>query len=310
MQHSCDEPSIRQISHFSYRLSELVEGKARARRLPGLSPTCVSDFLSGNRGGRPKLTRILSFVLACRYYAWDSGPLHAKPDPAAERDIWREKLETLFQDSPSAVAEPTISPLVTSAENLRQVSALPSTATAPTTSAGRLSVGEFNIHQRQYQEWYGLHGLDLAQAARAGEANAAFRLGVLLTLDRHPRMARLWLASATRSAHPHAGSLLHTEINGAAGRTAAADHAYLLGQSAHGQGDIPTAAIYYGRAAANGHADAAYHMALLHLVRGETGPAGRWFAAASRNGHPDGDRQLNQIMQGLSRNDSAAFSDT
>ncbi|MEV7969424.1 hypothetical protein AB0O34_26080 [Sphaerisporangium sp. NPDC088356] len=152
---------------------------------------------------------------------------------------------------------------------------------------------EFSAEQRWHFNTYGQLGVDLLHAASAGQGEAAYRLGVVMTIDRHPRKARNWLAAASQMSHAGAAQLLASDPGSGQGQALAAEHAYRLGHTAHhGLGDRDQAVFYYKHAAKHGHSDAAYHLAHLFLGRGENGTAARWFSIAGQGENLDAKRQL------------------
>ncbi|WP_119729964.1 tetratricopeptide repeat protein [Thermomonospora amylolytica] len=127
---------------------------------------------------------------------------------------------------------------------------------------------------------YGQHGVRLLRAAEEHQdADACFRLGVLLCLEGCPAESLAWLMKAERHGHQVAIGL----VEHPAPRLAAAGHAYELGLAAAVAGDRPTAEIYLERAVEHGHADAAFELGTLWME--DPARAVYWFTRAAQCGH-------------------------
>jgi len=131
----------------------------------------------------------------------------------------------------------------------------------------------FGVHRdwTQAVRWY-------TQAARAGDANAAYWAGKLYLQEQRPAEAREWFARAVGM------SLEEVQASWELGRL------YL-----HGTGveqDKHRAAAHFFNAAALGYAPAQYELAQLLREQGDESSAAHWLRQAAEQGHPDAAAQL------------------
>lgn len=131
----------------------------------------------------------------------------------------------------------------------------------------------FGVHRdwTQAVRWY-------QQAARAGDANAAYWAGKLYLQEQRPAEAREWFARAVGM------SLEEVQASWELGRL------YL-----HGTGveqDKHRAAAHFFNAAALGYAPAQYELAQLLREQGDESSAAHWLRQAAEQGHPDAAAQL------------------
>ncbi|MDT3678794.1 MAG: tetratricopeptide repeat protein [Burkholderiaceae bacterium] len=131
----------------------------------------------------------------------------------------------------------------------------------------------FGVHRdwTQALRWY-------KQAARAGDANAAYWAGKLYLQEQRPVEAREWFARAVGM------SLEEVQASWELGQL------YL-----HGTGveqDKHRAAAHFFNAAAFGHAPAQYELAQLLLEQGDERSAAHWLRQAAEQGHPAAAAQL------------------
>ncbi|MFC5748370.1 hypothetical protein [Actinomadura rugatobispora] len=139
---------------------------------------------------------------------------------------------------------------------------------------------------RRYRALFGVHGLDLLNAAEAGDMDAACRLGLLLLCERRTAEGIAWLESAAAAGDVVAEVFVHADP---VWRTRlAAQLAYEL--TLPGYGDAwrrddgrPTGAeTYYRSASRTGHPGATYHLALMFRARGDDLTALHLFSRASQ----------------------------
>ncbi|MFI6796080.1 hypothetical protein [Streptosporangium canum] len=277
---ACGKPTYEAISTISSRAS-LGDGASIRSKLP--TKTTLGNIFSGKHiSGWETMGPVL---WACYQYAKEKG-LMPDVDPAAEaRADWARLIKITDSALHHELGSSEYSPEPPGA-----------TRPSPMEASAAASIDEFSVEQRWHFNTYGQVGIELFRAASAGEGEAAYRLGVIATVDRHPRRARSWLAAASQRSHGSAIQLLASGPGSQRGQTLAAEHAYLLGHAAHhGGGDKSHAMFYYERAAKHGHSDAAYHLAHLFLGRGEKGTAARWFLIAGQGENLDAKRQLWKI---------------
>ncbi|TDC68235.1 sel1 repeat family protein [Actinomadura sp. GC306] len=153
----------------------------------------------------------------------------------------------------------------------------------------------------RYRTMFGSHGVDLLQAAKGGDLDAACRLGVLLLCENLPDEALPWLRSAAEGGDVVAKVLVHAESDM---RTAmAAECAYELtlpgydlGPRTPGTaaGSRTGAETYYRSASHSDHPGATYRLALMFQARGDDATAADLFARAAGLGHPEARDHLGQ----------------
>ncbi|MEU8205553.1 hypothetical protein [Streptosporangium sp. NPDC049046] len=281
----CGEPTYATICAISskFPVSDVTQGS------PSPSITALGDLFSGKRIKFPSWETLAPILWACYQYAKEAGLMPKIDSSAKTREAWARLVElaippTSPQGAPQDDRTPTM-PISIGA-----------------TSRGRVSTAvsseEFFPELRWYANAYGQVGTELFRAAAAGESEAAYRLGVVTTVDRHPRKARSWLAAARDGSHLGATQLLASAPASKTGRASAIECAYLLGHAAHhGGGSRAHAMFYYQCAAKAGHPDAAYHLANFHLSLSENGLAANWFSIAGKTGNLDAERQLSKLKR-------------
>jgi hypothetical protein len=225
---SCNRPPYRKLAGISERLTALY-GK---RGLPVLSATAIFEVLAGRRKRAPSSAWVASFVLCCQRRAWETGVLTSDPG-ISTLPGWQSRLRTA--------------------------------QSAPPPDAGGRAPVRLTAAQRACIEGCGAHGRELLDRARTGEADALYRVAVLLGTDtgRGQGAARLLAAAAARG-HGQAAGLLDDGSGGLDHRTAAR-HAHRLGVSAAEKAGadraaLSTALVYYKAAVQGGRLDAAFEI--------------------------------------------------
>lgn len=280
---SCGTPTYKVICALSSKFSF---GGNTEVRLP-LARATVGNLFSKKRSRLPRWEKAIPALWACYQYAKEKNRMPSVDPAAASQAAWNKMVEianrtpTLHdehKDSDEPLAVPSGTAIL-----YREVPALP-------------LLENFSAEQRWYFNTYGQLGAELFRAAKAGESEAAYRLGVVMTVDRHPRKARNWLAAAMEKSHAGASELLASAPGSRAGQVLATEHAYQLGYAAHhGIGDKDQAIFYYKHAARQEHSDAAYHLGHIYAAAGESGNAARWFSIAVRGENLDAKRQLQKL---------------
>lgn len=272
---SCNRPPYRKLAEISEHLSELY-GR---RGLPVLSATAVFEVLAGRRKRLPSSAWVASFILCCQRRAWETGVLANDPGIAALPE-WQARLRAAQTAPPQRVPAPR--PADSSAP--RSPAPEPGEASAdsghsPPEPGEAAAPLRLTASQRASVADYGEHGRELADRAAGGDAEAAYRIGVLLGTDstRGPEAVAL-LIEAAAGGHPQALDLLDTAPDGLDPEQAAG-HAYRLGEAAAGAGAPRIALAYYKAAVRGGRLDAAFK--ITEILRGGTDLADPpWFAPA------------------------------
>ncbi|MEV7007263.1 hypothetical protein [Streptosporangium sp. NPDC051022] len=280
---SCGQPSYKVIGELSAGFD--LDRNAAPRR--PLATATVGNIFNSDR--LPSWKTVAPILWACYRYAKEQRVLDLDPADAT-RTAWNRLVEianpapALHGTSQSSGQSPAIATDTPSPGHEKAL-----------TSA---SLENFSAEERWYLNTYGQIGADLFRAASTGESEAAYRLGVVTTVDRHPRRARDWLAMARDLSHTDASELLASAPGTKKGQALAAEHAYWLGYTAHhGFGDRDQAIFYYKYAAKQKHSDAAYNLAHIYCAAGELGDAARWFSIAGRGENLDAKRQLSLLQR-------------
>jgi hypothetical protein len=254
---SCNRPPYRKLAEVSEHLGD-VYGR---RDLPSLSTTGIFDVLAGRRKRLPSAAWVASFVLSCQRRAWETG---VRPDDPGTASLpgWQARLRaarSAARDVPpprppaggAALAPPEREP------------------------ARRVRLTE---SQRATVAGYGPHGRGLLGRAAAGDADALYRVAVLLGTDpaRGEETVPL-LIEAAAAGHPGALDLLDASPDGLDAQEAAR-HAHRLGDRA-GRGreraGREVALVYYQAAVRGGRLDAAFAITEILQHAGEPPGGGR-----------------------------------
>ncbi|WP_242902196.1 hypothetical protein [Actinomadura terrae] len=232
---SCNRPPYRKLAEISEHLGELY-GR---RGLPVLSATAVFEVLAGRRKRAPTSAWVASFILCCQRRAWETGVRSSDPG-ISTLPHWQSRLraaqsapaERAAERAEGAAPQPRNSPEARSPVPLRL------------TASQQVTIAD-------YKE----HGRELLDRAQGGDADAVYRIAVLLGTDpTRGAEAIALLIDAAAGGHPQALDLLDASPNGLDPRQAA-EHAHRLGESA------PTreaALAYYQAAVGGGRFEAAF----------------------------------------------------
>ncbi|WP_067462382.1 hypothetical protein [Actinomadura macra] len=292
---SCNRPPYRKLAEISEHLGELY-GK---RGLPVLSATAVFEVLAGRRKRVPTSAWVASFILCCQRRAWETG---VRPsDPGIDTlPHWQSRLRAA-QGPPSSGLPPQAGTSPGKIPNPREADARPKDAGPSArgregaeggSDGGRLQSPEGTVvpvrltgSQRAAVADYGEHGRDLAGRAANGDADAVYRVAVLLGTDstRGPEAVAL-LIEAAAGEHPQALDLLDSSPSGL-DHHQAAQHAFRLGESAARAGAPATALAYYKAAVGGGLLDAAFKITEILRGAGAELADSSWLAPA---GGPEG----------------------
>lgn len=269
---SCNRPPYRKLAEVSEHLGELY-GR---RDLPSLSTTGIFDVLAGRRKRLPTAAWVASFVLCCQRRAWETGVRSGDPGTAS-LPAWQARLRAAR--SPGRNVPPPRPPAEqegTGREGTGLESTAPERALGPPEREPVRPV-RLTESQRATVAGYGPRGRALLDRAAAGDADALYRVAVLLGTDpaRGGETVPL-LIEAAAAGHPGALDLLDASPDGL-DAAEAARHAHLLGDRAGRSGaaeDAEVALVYYKAAVQGGRLDAAF--AITEILRHADGtPGGR-----------------------------------
>jgi hypothetical protein len=225
------------------QLSEQVVVRQGVTGLRVLAESTTSDILSGKRTRFPDWPWVASFVTACWMAATETA---IDPGHLGSVEEWRiryRKARSAAGDpvtgeppaaaTPSASAPPAATALEERASMRPAESAVSGEPSGALTPAMRLLTN------------YKRTGGRLLRHAEAGDAEAAFRLAVLLLCGDRPLEATEWLRRAGRAGHADALDLLHHPRQ----RAVAARHAYRIGRDYETAGNLPAALAFLEQAA-------------------------------------------------------------
>ncbi|HZB31656.1 MAG TPA: hypothetical protein VE465_15965 [Streptosporangiaceae bacterium] len=202
------------------QLSEQVVVRQGVTGLRVLAESTTSDILSGKRTRFPDWPWVASFVTACWMAATETA---IDPGHLGSVEEWRIR----YRKARSAAGDPV-------------------TADTPAgeDAAGEPPPGELTPAMRLLNS-YKRTGGRLLRHAEAGDAEAAFRLAVLLLCGDRPVEATEWLRRAGRAGHADAAALLHHPRQ----QAEAARHAYRIGRDYETAGNLPAALAFLERVA-------------------------------------------------------------
>jgi|UPI000829C483 hypothetical protein len=241
--------------------------------------TCVgasalSRLVSGKRAFTDR--RIFNaVVLTALHLSWEGSARQGDPPGLAEVAKEWDALQSMIDGGG------TVTP--------QQSEVAPATATAPRAAedAGSAVSSTIDTEHAQIHSAYGAAGIDLLDAARSGDAQAASELGVLRTLDLHFSEGEKWLRKAQAGGSSRVARLL-AEADLRERRIVAADvalaSANLHARPALSAGTASARDLLLVEAAANaGHRKAAALLAKHFEHVGEAGSAERWQRLADRD---------------------------
>jgi tetratricopeptide (TPR) repeat protein len=287
LRRDCGNPSYAQLRRLSQQCAR------PGLRLRELTETTTQEILAGKRTGLPDWAWVAAYVTACRAaaaeLALDPARLGTIEDWhrrwAAAHDATQPYSAPIPRDYTAPAARGTTAPAI-----------LPPPPPRPRPSDGS---GEYAIEfgpaakrsqtLNRYLNYFGKPGGRLLIAAEEGDPDAAYRIGVLLWCDGHPKEGLAWLERAARGGYSDAAAL-----RDAPSRAEAAQAAYQLGQTADRDGDHDGALVYFEKAAKCGHADAAYRAGANLTDAGDPFAAGYWFNTAARLGHPHASEEFEE----------------
>ncbi|GAA2436698.1 hypothetical protein GCM10010191_59360 [Actinomadura vinacea] len=152
---------------------------------------------------------------------------------------------------------------------------------------------EPSIRLQRYLESFGRTGARLLRHAERGDADAAYRLGVLLFCERRPREAGEWLQLARVGGYdiPPIDRL---------SLDSAADAAFEIGTDYEAVRQPHAALVFFRRAGECGNAEAAYRVGLHYAQKNDHWDAATWFSRAAMVGHPHARREFAVAYRELS----------
>jgi TPR repeat protein len=160
------------------------------------------------------------------------------------------------------------------------------------------------IRWRRYVEAYGRTGMRLLRHAEADDGKAegipAYQLATLLACERRPNEALYWMQRAALAGHDHARQLTAAwgpvADSKPPGDWRPADVAHEIGLQYEATGQPFSAAVFFVRAAENGHAEAAYRAGLHNMQIGRPWDAMLMFSRAAGAGHEPALHELDGVL--------------
>ncbi|HEX6470640.1 MAG TPA: hypothetical protein VF069_16190 [Streptosporangiaceae bacterium] len=216
------------------QLSEQVVVNQGVTGLRVLAESTTSDILSGKRSRFPEWPWVASFVTACWMAATETA---IDPGQLGSVEEWRVR----FRKARSAAGEPVTGDAL--AAPMAAPPAAPAAGSEPSVPA-RTRPAEITPAMRLLTT-YKRTGERLLRQAETGDAEAAFRLAVLLLCGDRPLDATEWLRRASRAGHKDALELLHHPRQ----QVAAARHAYRIARDYEAAGNLPAALAFLEHAA-------------------------------------------------------------
>jgi hypothetical protein len=210
------------------QLSEQVVVRQGVTGLRVLAESTTSDILSGKRTRFPDWPWVASFVTACWMAATETA---IDPGHLGSVEEWRIR----YRKARSAAGDPVTGDPVTGDPVTGDA--------APEAPAGE-APGALTPAMRLLTS-YKRTGGRLLRHAEAGDAEAAFRLAVLLLCGDRPLEATEWLRRASRAGHAAAAELLHHPRQ----QAVATRHAYRIGRDYETAGNLPAALAFLEQAA-------------------------------------------------------------
>jgi tetratricopeptide (TPR) repeat protein len=294
LRRDCGNPSYAQLRRLSQQCAR------PGLRLRELTETTTQEILAGKRTGLPDWAWVAAYVTACRAaaaeLALDPARLGTIEDWhriwAAAHDTTQPYSAPIPRDhtTPAAHGTPLAAILTPPPPRPKPADGCDEYTTEFGPAAGRSQT------LGRYLRYFGKLGGRLLIAAEDNDPAAAYRIGVLLWCDGHPKEGLAWLDKATRAGNSDAAALCH-----ALSRAEAAEAAYQLGQAADRDGDYDGALTYFEKAAKCGHADAAYRAGANLTDAGDPFAAGYWLNTAARLGHPNAGQEFEKNYRRVRR---------
>ena len=219
------------------QLSEQVVVRQGVTGLRVLAESTTSDILSGKRTRFPDWPWVASFVTACWMAATETA---IDPGHLGSVEEWRIR----YRKARSAAGDPVTADTPAGVGEQGPPAPVARPAPAGEDAAGEPPPGEFTPAMRLLNS-YKRTGGRLLRHAEAGDAEAAFRLAVLLLCGDRPVEATEWLRRAGRAGHADAAALLHHPRQ----QAEAARHAYRIGRDYETAGNLPAALAFLERVA-------------------------------------------------------------
>ncbi|HEU5160047.1 MAG TPA: hypothetical protein VFU43_23825 [Streptosporangiaceae bacterium] len=216
------------------QLSEQVVVNQGVTGLRVLAESTTSDILSGKRTRFPDWPWVASFVTACWMAATETA---IDPGHLGSVEEWRIR----YRKARSAAGDPVASGDAAAGP---AGPAAPSGPAATEPASAGDAPAELTPAMRLLTS-YKRTGGRLLRHAEAGDAEAAFRLAVLLLCGDRPVEATEWLRRASRAGHADALELLHHPRQ----QAVAARHAYRIGRDYEAAGNLPAALAFLEQAA-------------------------------------------------------------
>jgi hypothetical protein len=223
------------------QLSEQVVVRQGVTGLRVLAESTTSDILSGKRSRFPDWPWVASFVTACWMAATETA---IDPGQLGSVEEWRIRYRKARGGAGEPVTgDPPAAPEATPAAAPEAAASTEEPAAAAT--SGSVAARADLTPAMRLLTNYRRTGGRLLRHAEAGDAEAAFRLAVLLLCGDRPLEATEWLRRASRAGHAEALELLHHPRQQAvAGR-----HAYRIGRDYESAGNLPAALAFLEQAA-------------------------------------------------------------
>jgi tetratricopeptide (TPR) repeat protein len=151
-----------------------------------------------------------------------------------------------------------------------------------------------SIRLHRYLEAFGRTGARLLRHAERGNAEAAYRLGVLLTCERRPQEAAEWLQLARDRGFDK------LPVEGRMTADVAAEAAFEIGVGYEGASRPHAAQVFFKRAGECGNSEAAYRVGLYYAQLQDHWEAAKWFSRAAMRGHSGARREFAAAHRELS----------
>lgn len=259
-------------------------------RILVLAHSTTHDILSGKRDKLPPWPWVSSFLQVLRVAATENGLDSEAIGPTSQWHTRYLAARAALQPEPLAAPVPEPAEPASGEEETGPASTVP--PLEPTTML------------RRYVEAYGRTGMRLLRHAEADDGRdagvPAYRLATLLACENRPNEALYWLQRAARAGHPLALRLA-TEWDP---RTdpwppyywRKGQAAFDVGMEYEAAGQPHAAAVFFDRAAGNGHAEAAYRAGLNRMQRGQQWEAMLLFNRAAEAGYAPAEPELDGLL--------------